>query len=101
MKAKAPKENKEIRFEDAMERLEKLVQEMETGDLPLEEILAKYEEGNRLVKYCAGRLNEAEKRIEILMKEKDGSLSTTPFTETEEEEPSSREKEASHDKELF
>ncbi len=79
-------QGKEVPFEDAMSRLEKIVDEMESGDLPLEEILQKYEEGNRLVKLCAARLNEAEKRIEVLMKEKDGSLSLKPLDETEVEE---------------
>lgn len=69
-----------------MSRLEKIVDEMESGDLPLEEILQKYEEGNRLVKLCAARLNEAEKRIEVLMKEKDGSLSLKPLDEDGNEE---------------
>ncbi|MBI4028557.1 MAG: exodeoxyribonuclease VII small subunit [Verrucomicrobia bacterium] len=58
---------------------------MESGDLPLEEILKKYEEGNRLIKFCAAKLNEAEKRIETLMKEKDGSLSLKEFDIEEEE----------------
>ena len=47
---------------------------MESGSLPLEDILKKYEEGNKLIKLCAAKLNEAEKRIEILMNQKDGSL---------------------------
>jgi len=76
---KSKSQAKEASFEDAMARLEKLVEEMEGGDLPLEEILQKYEEGNRLVKLCAARLNEAEKRIEVLMKEKDGALSLKPL----------------------
>jgi exodeoxyribonuclease VII small subunit len=82
-------QGKEVPFEDAMSRLEKIVDEMESGDLPLEEVLQKYEEGNRLVKLCAARLNEAEKRIEVLMKEKDGSLSLKPLDEPvdEEDEP--------------
>lgn len=81
---KAKPQGKEVPFEDAMARLEKLVEEMESGDLPLEEVLQKYEEGNRLVKLCAARLNEAEKRIEVLMKEKDGSLSLKPLDEEAE-----------------
>ncbi len=72
--------SKEPRFEEALERLEKIVGEMESGDLALEDILRKYEEGNHLVKLCAARLNEAEKRIEILMKEKDGSLGVAPLS---------------------
>lgn len=83
---KPKSQGKEVPFEDAMTRLEKLVDEMESGDLPLEEILQKYEEGNRLVKHCAARLNEAEKRIEVLMKEKDGSLSLKPLDEAGDEE---------------
>lgn len=84
---KAKPQGRESSFEDAMARLEKLVEEMESGDLPLEEILQKYEEGNRLVKLCAARLNEAEKRIEVLMKEKDGALTLKPLDAAEEDEP--------------
>ena len=77
MKTKTP--SKEPNFEDSLERLEGLVQEMESGDLPLEDILKKYEEGNKLIKLCATKLNEAEKRIEILMNQKDGSLGIKKF----------------------
>ncbi len=88
MKNKTP--GKEPPFEEALERLETVVQEMESGDLALEEILKKYEEGNRLIQLCAAKLNEAEKRIEILMKEKNGSLSLNPLPldEKAEEDPS-------------
>lgn len=70
--------SKEPNFEESLGRLEGLVQEMESGELPLEDILRRYEEGNRLIKFCASKLNEAEKRIEVLMKEKDGSLGLQP-----------------------
>jgi exodeoxyribonuclease VII small subunit len=108
VKAKSVKENRDTReskFEDSLQRLEELVQEMESGDLPLEEILKKYEEGNRLVKLCAAKLNEAEKRIEQLMKEKDGSLALEPLddeepAEEEKEEPKGR-KAGDAEKELF
>jgi exodeoxyribonuclease VII small subunit len=76
---------KEVKFEDSLKRLEELVQEMESGELPLEDILKKYEEGNKLIKFCASKLNEAEKRIEILMKEKDGSIGMKEFDLDEEQ----------------
>jgi exodeoxyribonuclease VII small subunit len=68
-----------LKFEAALERLEKIVEEMESGDLPLEAILKKYEEGSGLALYCSRRLSEAEKRIEILMKNKEGALETRAF----------------------
>ena len=109
MKTKA--QSKESRFEESLERLEALVQEMESGDLPLEEIIKKYEEGNRLVKLCAAKLNEAEQRIEVLMKEKDGALGLQPFAVDEDEDDEAADKEtgnssipnpsSSKDKDLF
>jgi exodeoxyribonuclease VII small subunit len=90
------KPSKEPRFEESLQKLEALVQEMEAGDMALEEIIKKYEEGSRLVKFCTAKLSEAEKRIEVLMREKDGSLSLQPVgsaspddsgdSESEEEE---------------
>jgi exodeoxyribonuclease VII small subunit len=56
----------EISFETAMERLEKIVEEMESSKLPLEELLVRYEEGIRLVGVCNQRLAGAENRIETL-----------------------------------
>jgi exodeoxyribonuclease VII small subunit len=56
----------EISFETAMERLEKIVEEMESSKLPLEELLVRYEEGIRLVNVCNQRLAFAESRIETL-----------------------------------
>jgi len=84
-------QNKEPKFEDCLQRLESLVHEMESGNLPLEDILKKYEEGNRLVKSCATKLNEAEQRIEILMKEKNGSIALKPFEEANGENTNEKE----------
>lgn len=53
-------------FESALARLEEIVKLLESGDLSLEETLAHYEEGSRLVKECAGRLDQAEQRIKVL-----------------------------------
>ncbi|MBL9215168.1 MAG: exodeoxyribonuclease VII small subunit [Opitutaceae bacterium] len=52
---------------------------MEQGEVPLAELLAKYEEGTKLLKVCEGRLKEAELKIEMLRKGKDGSLAVEPF----------------------
>lgn len=63
---------KEEKFEISLERLEVVVRKLEDGDLPLEGSLKAFEEGMALVKKCEARLNEARKKIEILMKERDG-----------------------------
>ncbi|MEK7395915.1 MAG: exodeoxyribonuclease VII small subunit, partial [Candidatus Poribacteria bacterium] len=62
----------EIKFEDAMTRLEEIVEELESGELSLEESLSAFEEGIKLSKICAKLLNEAERKVEILMKGEDG-----------------------------
>ena len=69
-------------FEDALERLETIVESMESGEVPLAELLAKFEEGNTLLKVCESRLKEAELKIEQLKKQKDGPAAFSPF-ETE------------------
>lgn len=75
-------------FEEAMERLEEIVSRMESGDLPLEEILTRYEEGTRLVRDCTARLSSAEKRIELIARNAAGAPEVIPFDETaSEEEP--------------
>ena len=66
-------------FEDAMHRLEAIVEAMEAGDVPLGELLAKYEEGSRLLAVCEQRLKAAELKIEQLKRQKDGSLAPSPF----------------------
>jgi exodeoxyribonuclease VII small subunit len=75
------------RFEAALKQLEEIVQRLEKGELPLEESLKLYEEGIRLSRLCHQKLEEAEGRIEMLMKDargelatdKDGKPKTTPF----------------------
>jgi exodeoxyribonuclease VII small subunit len=62
----------EVSFETAMERLEKIVEEMESSKLPLEELLVRYEEGIRLVGVCNQRLAGAENRIETLSRTANG-----------------------------
>jgi exodeoxyribonuclease VII small subunit len=71
----------EIKFEDAINRLEGIVEELESGELSLEESLSAFEEGIKLSKICAKLLNEAERKVEILMKGEDGQLIAKPFSE--------------------
>lgn len=59
-------------FEDALEKLEGIVKELEGGELSLESSLARYEHGVRLARFCNGKLEEAEKRIEMLLVDEDG-----------------------------
>ena len=68
------------KFEDALNKLEKIVSKLEEGDLPLEESLKYFEEGIRLSRLCNQKLDEAEKRVEILLKDKEGKLSPEPFS---------------------
>ncbi len=67
------------RFEDALNKLEKIVSKLEDGDIPLEESLKLFEEGIRLSRLCNQKLEEAEKRVEVLMKSRDGTLKPLPF----------------------
>ena len=69
----------EIKFEKAMERLEKIVSELETGEIALEDALKKYEEGVKLSCICQEKLNQAEKKIEVLTRALDGSLKKELF----------------------
>ncbi len=67
------------KFEDALNRLEKIVSKLEEGDIPLEESLKLFEEGIRLSRFCNQKLDEAAKKVEILLKGKDGMLKAYPF----------------------
>jgi len=67
------------RFEDALNKLEKIVSKLEDGEIPLEESLKLFEEGIRLSRLCNQKLEEAEKRVEILMKGKNGVIKPRPF----------------------
>jgi len=63
-------------FEDSLARLETIVADLESGDLPLEESLRLFEEGIGVVKRCTRKLDEAEKRVEVLLKAADGETTT-------------------------
>jgi exodeoxyribonuclease VII small subunit len=75
----------EISFESGLERLENLVDRLEQGELELEESLGVFEEGVALTKQCAGKLEAAEKRIEVLVRE-GGEWLAKPFSEESEAE---------------
>jgi exodeoxyribonuclease VII small subunit len=62
------------KFESALEELESVVEQLESGELSLEDSLAAFEKGVGLVKYCNQKLAEVEKRVEILVKDKEGRL---------------------------
>ena len=73
--ADAPK----MSFEEALSKLEQIVQQLEKGTLPLEESLAQFEEGMRLSKICGDKLAEVESKIEILVKRPDGNLAWSEY----------------------
>jgi exodeoxyribonuclease VII small subunit len=68
-----------LSFEKAMEQLERIVHELESGDLSLEKALKQFEEGIQLSRQCAEKLDESEKKINLLMEQADGTLSSVPF----------------------
>ncbi len=71
-------------FEDALAKLEQITKELEEGDLSLEESLNHFDEGVKLAELCSSRLNEAQKKIEILLK-KNGGLEPAPFDGLDDE----------------
>ena len=73
-------------FEDALARLEAIVEEMEGGELDLETMIKRFEEGQGLLKFCTKTLGEMEKKVEILVK-KDDEVVAEPFGETAAETP--------------
>jgi len=67
-----------MKFEEAFRRLEEIVAELESGDLSLDESLAKYEAGVKMLGVCRGILEQAEKKIEMLIRDSQGDLKTQP-----------------------
>jgi exodeoxyribonuclease VII small subunit len=66
-------------FESSLEELERIVRELEQGELPLERSLELFEHGVKLSRECQDRLNQAERRIEILMRDNQGRTTARPF----------------------
>jgi exodeoxyribonuclease VII small subunit len=75
-----PRAPEPLTYEAALAELERIVQQMEDGNLPLEEALDLFERGMMLARRCRERLLAAEQRIEIILKSTDGSVITAPFT---------------------
>lgn len=80
-----PDKTAKLSFETALAKLEGIVDSMESGEVPLADLLARYEEGTRLLKVCEGRLKEAELKIEQLKKAKGGGAAFEPFESTRAE----------------
>lgn len=76
----------EIKFEEALKKLERIVEDLEKGDLSLDEALKKYQEGIGLSRLCSQRLENAKKRIDLLVKNKKGEFELKPLDETKIDE---------------
>lgn len=87
----ARKDKLEKKFEGALQELEKVVEQLESGDLSLEDSLAAFEDGVRLVKYCNQKLTEVERRIELLVKNKEGKLQLNLLAEVAGEDQEAEE----------
>ncbi|MCX5776495.1 MAG: exodeoxyribonuclease VII small subunit [Candidatus Firestonebacteria bacterium] len=78
--------DKEVKFESALEKLEEIVDKLESGDIGLDESIKQYEEGIKLLRFCTAKLEEVEKKIEILVKDKSGKVAgLKPFKNEEEQ----------------
>ena len=78
----AKKDQEKKKFEEALEDLEKVVERLESGELSLEASLAAFEEGVKLVNLCNQKLTEVEKKIELLVKDKEGKLQLKSMEQT-------------------
>ena len=72
-------DSQELKFEAAIEDLEQVVEQLESGDLSLEDALAAFERGVGLVRYCNQKLSEVEKKVELLVRDKEGQLQLKAF----------------------
>jgi exodeoxyribonuclease VII small subunit len=86
MSSKLKQRETELNFEGAMDRLEKIVDQMESGKLPLEDLIVRYEEGMNLVKICQERLANAEQKIEIIARNSAGKTVVKEFEPIQEPE---------------
>ena len=73
-------------FEQSMKQLERIVQELEGGDLPLEKAIKKFEEGMKLTKFCSQKLDETEKKVSILLKDAEGQIAEAPFSSEDDQD---------------
>ncbi len=70
----AKKKNEENNFEQSLHKLEEIVAHLESGDVALDETLSKFEEGMKLLEFCHSKLDHAEKKLKILLRDKNGQL---------------------------
>ena len=75
----AKKEEAALGFEAALKRLEDIVEQMESGETDLDTMIASFEEGQRLVKFCTAKLNEVEKKIEKIVEDGAGGVTVEPL----------------------
>jgi len=88
-------------FETSLAALEKIVRELERGDLPLEESLRLFENGVKLSRECQDRLSQAERRIEVLLRDAEGRPVVNEFEGEETELPVSKNAGAENDESVF
>jgi exodeoxyribonuclease VII small subunit len=94
-------EAKSKSFESSLSALEKIVRELERGDLPLDESLRLFEEGVKLSRECQERLNQAERRIEILLRDNEGKPVVAGFDEEEDFRYSQEDEDEDEDETVF
>src|SRR5881394_970835 len=90
MSSKSKSREADLNFEGAMDRLEKIVEQMESGKMPLEDLIVRYEEGMNLVKVCQERLANAERKIEMIARNSAGKPVIKEFEPTQEAEISAQ-----------
>ncbi len=81
----APPDGEPQTFEEAMARLDVIVGQLEEEKLPLEEMLQHYEEGVRLARFCGTKLEAAEQKVRLIMKQSDGSVGLETFEDSDAE----------------
>ncbi|HOF05451.1 MAG TPA: exodeoxyribonuclease VII small subunit [Syntrophales bacterium] len=69
------------KFEEALKRLEELVKIMESGEVTLDDSLKAFEEGIRLIRYCTRKLDEVERKVEILLQDDAGRITAAPLSQ--------------------
>jgi exodeoxyribonuclease VII small subunit len=92
---------KKANFEEALKKLEQTVQRLEKGEISLEESLKLFEEGMKLAKLCSLRLEEAQRKVEILKRTEDGKLKREPFPAQENGETDGKETKPDDDSQLL
>jgi exodeoxyribonuclease VII small subunit len=76
----------EIKYDEALKKLEKIVEDLEKGELSLDDALKKYQEGIELSRLCSQRLESAKKKIDLLTKNKKGEFELKPLEDSKAEE---------------